>query len=1111
MPTDPTGILGAWATVNNGGALAALDSSGNIIAFAGYTSLGAQGDTLLDGSANVQINAQGPSPGSNTVIGSPTTSINTLSQSLTLAQSPSGADSTIDTSPGLLRVGVIGGIFITPGAGNLTIGTSANSGTLTAGGASSGTAGELILANFSGNGSILKINSTIADNSGGVVSVTVAGTGITELAGTNTYSGATVVVSGTLQTDVAGAIPTTSAVTVQGGAVNLNGVTQTWGSLSDGGSTTGTITLGGAALTLSGVLTGGTTGANSTFAGLISDGSAGTGGQIIVNTTGTVTLSNPANSYSGGTTLNSGTLDVNGSARDGSGTPLGTGPLTINGGTLGTTIQPGNFGTGTTILNAVAVNGSFNIATNVNTVDQLAQNITLNGAITLGANAGGTITPVITGVTAGSAVHFGGVISEATNDAGGGVSFATSSTVQADAYHPYVKFIYQGTNANTYTGLTMVGTGAVLILNSQAVAVPGNLTIVAGGVAFMANSGQIASTSTVEVDGGNVTVDGAKFAGWELAGTSQTIMTLNGGANGTIALGSAPAQTQQNVAPPANLTVTNGTFAGVISDGVFGTGGTLTQSGSGTLLLSGNNTYTGLTTILGGTIQVGVDNALPPTSIVAIGGNGTLDLNGHDQTIGGLSDNATGSTGTVLLGGHTLTVGTSNNPNALAFSGSISGVGGSFVKVGSGSLDLTGTNSYTGPTLVNGGTLEVDGTITSPVTVGQKFAAAVPAQGGNPAIPEVPAQGATFILGAKGTIDSGPGTTPMTLNTGSTLINDGQLSVTGSGSIGVSVPHVADNLGGIMIFNNQNALISGETGIFVGNQGGIVQIINNGTITGTGVPGEAPIAIDGRLSAGITLYNFGTINGQVLFGPGNNTVVLATGEPTAPVHITPPSATATLRLAGGSAGEFSLNDFTGFASLVKVGGGLFTVTGSGNFPNGTTIEAGTINLTGTLTSNVLNQLNGTLTGTGTIVGNVVSFGAVMPGFALGGVVNPTTALGTLTIHGNYTQLPQGQLVIQVGGNQPGSFDSLIVSGHASLAGTLELQQLGKGPKLGLGQSIPILLAPGGVTGKFGTVYNSLTSDTAVIPTLVYEPNAVVIEGTQGLVPGAATCGQLHVE
>src|SRR6266516_5760913 len=103
------------------------------------------------------------------------------------------------------------------------------------------------------------------------------------------------------------------------------------------------------------------------------------------------------------------------------------------------------------------------------------------------------------------------------------------------------------------------------------------------------------------------------------------------------------------------------------------------------------------------------------TSRVELFGNGSLEISAHAAS--GVTIGSIEGDGDAFLGANNLTVG-SNNLSTI-FSGVIQdggrggGVGGSLTKVGTGTLDLTGANTYTGNTNVNGGVLKVDGSITS--------------------------------------------------------------------------------------------------------------------------------------------------------------------------------------------------------------------------------------------------------------------------------------------------------------------------------------------------------------------------------------------------------------
>ncbi len=109
----------------------------------------------------------------------------------------------------------------------------------------------------------------------------------------------------------------------------------------------------------------------------------------------------------------------------------------------------------------------------------------------------------------------------------------------------------------------------------------------------------------------------------------------------------------------------------------------------------------------------GVGDRLPTTTAVTLANGATLDLTGINfQTIAALNADDDSNT-KVILGAANLTI--SGNATC-SFDGTISGTG-SLTKNGTGSLILTGTNSYTGTTALQGGTLQIDGSISSDVTV----------------------------------------------------------------------------------------------------------------------------------------------------------------------------------------------------------------------------------------------------------------------------------------------------------------------------------------------------------------------------------------------------------
>jgi autotransporter-associated beta strand protein len=107
------------------------------------------------------------------------------------------------------------------------------------------------------------------------------------------------------------------------------------------------------------------------------------------------------------------------------------------------------------------------------------------------------------------------------------------------------------------------------------------------------------------------------------------------------------------------------------------------------------------------------------TSRIEVFGNGNLDISPHGST--GVTIGSIEGDGSAFLGANNLTVGSNNL--STTFSGVIQdggqngGVGGSLTKSGTGTLELTGANTYTGGTNINGGILKINGSITSNASV----------------------------------------------------------------------------------------------------------------------------------------------------------------------------------------------------------------------------------------------------------------------------------------------------------------------------------------------------------------------------------------------------------
>lgn len=264
------------------------------------------------------------------------------------------------------------------------------------------------------------------------------------------------------------------------------------------------------------------------------------------------------------------------------------------------------------------------------------------------------------------------------------------------------------TGANSYSGPAAVRQGVLNIQNGGALGTPAAGTTVSSGTALQLQGDITVGAEALSLNGTGLSSDGA-LRNINGANVWQGTVTLAGATRINSDAGSLTFNTAAtSITGTQNLTLGgsgNGTVGGKITTAT----GTFTKDGMGTWTLSGLNTYSGATAVNGGTLKVGI------ASVVGVGGPlGTnsavtlantagvvLDLNGYNTDIGSLAGGGT-SGGNVTLGSATLTVGTNNT--STAFAGVISGTG-SFVKVGTGTNTLSGTSTYSGNTTINVGVL----------------------------------------------------------------------------------------------------------------------------------------------------------------------------------------------------------------------------------------------------------------------------------------------------------------------------------------------------------------------------------------------------------------------
>jgi autotransporter-associated beta strand protein len=255
--------------------------------------------------------------------------------------------------------------------------------------------------------------------------------------------------------------------------------------------------------------------------------------------------------------------------------------------------------------------------------------------------------------------------------------------------------------SNSYSGGTTIADGVLSVQNPAALG--------SGGVSLDGGTLQLA----VAPNGGNavsLAVDSAIDVTGTTAGTLGTFavggntLYVTGGASGansaySVTLG----RTTLSGNPKFNV-ANNGIGVGTLTLGSLSDGGaarTLTKSGSGVLTLATSASSLGPGTtvnVSGGTLNCNAAASLGNYARVSVSHGTVLSLLASQQV------SSLAGQGTVSLGENLLIVGNSDNQSS-SFSGILSGTGGTLVKQGNGTLTLAGTDSYTGGTYVESGTL----------------------------------------------------------------------------------------------------------------------------------------------------------------------------------------------------------------------------------------------------------------------------------------------------------------------------------------------------------------------------------------------------------------------
>ncbi|EHZ4229517.1 fibronectin-binding autotransporter adhesin ShdA [Salmonella enterica] len=675
--------------------------------------------------------------------------------------------------------------------------------------------------------------------------------------------------------------------------------------------------------------------------------------------------------------------------------PSTVGNLTNDGDiTLGN--ASGSTGTLLTVDNTLTLQDNSQINATLDTANSApiikAANVTLDGTLNLSSTA--------TFVAPETDEHFGSITlidsqSAITTD-------FDSVTLDADtSAMPDYLTINAGVDANDNTNYEL-STGLSWYAGANSArAAHGTFTVDAGST-FTVTSELDETTATSNWNGSKLTKQGDGTLILSNTGNDYGDTEIDGGilaAKDAAALGTGDV----TIAESATLALSQGT----LDNNVTG-GGQIVKSGSDELIVTGDNNYSGGTTITGGTLtadhadslgtgavansgvlQVGegeLENTLSGSGSLVKTGTGELTLSGDNTYSGG-----TTITGGTLTADHADSLGSDDIDNSGVLQvgegdleNTLSG-SGSLVKTGTGELTLSGGNDYSGGTTIIGGTLTAD---------------------------HADSLG-TGAVANSGVLQVGEGELENTLSGSGSLVKTGTGELTLSGDNSYSGGTTI--IGGTLTADHADSLGTGavaNSGVLQVGEGELENTLSgSGSLVKTGT-GELTLSGDNSYSGGTTIIG-GTLTADHADSLGTGAVansgVLQVGE-----------------------GELE-NTLSGSGSLVKTGTGELTLGGDNSYSGDTTIADGTL-----ISANVNALGSGNIDNSGTLM--LDANGA----FELANITThtgATTALaaGSTLDAGQLTQEDGSTLSIDLGA---ATDDAVITADSVTLGGTLNVTGIG---------------------------------------------------------------------
>jgi autotransporter-associated beta strand protein len=633
-------------------------------------------------------------------------------------------------------------------------------------------------------------------------------------------------------------------------------------------------------------------------------------------------------------------------------------------------------------------------------------------------------------------------------------------------------------NGNSNAGTATIANNLVMNFNDSSSAGSAAITNSTTGVlAFISNA--TAGTATIINDGslsfaGSATAGNSTITTNNLATTS-FIGTATGGnarfianTGGTVDISgltsggmtSGSIEGAGNYVLGANTLTTGSLNTSTQVDGVIsGTGGGLTKVGTGTLTLTGLNSYTGATTISAGTLAISGFGSIASSSVVTV--DATLDISASSVPFNLITTLAGSSSGVVNMGGNGLVV----SNGSTEFAGVIQGTGG--FEVFGGTQTLSGVNTYSNVTQIDAGAtlaLKGSGSIASSLDVAFSGAGAtldISQTTSGTSVTQL------FSFGNNGVVALGSRT--LTITSGNSfggVIQDGGIGGGTAGNLAIA-NGATQQLYGTNTYTGTTTIASG----------GELDLINSGGSDGS-IATSSNVIANGffDISALSTGTSIKSLSGSGNVNIGANTLTITNG-------------------IGNFAGVI---DDGGAGGGLTLTGGTQALSGANTYTGATTINGGKLVVDGSIVSATTVNTGGTLAGSGTVAGVAVTGGTLAPG-------STATPFGPLTINGPLSFTAASTYLVQVASSNASLAN---VTGAASLGNATVSAVFASGT---VKKQYKILSATGGFGG---TTFNStvVSNMPTINATLSYDPNNVFLNIGVNFTPsgGGLTVNQQNV-